>query len=66
MKMSVKPRRSVMGRCDDLVFIYAALFLICALLNALGGGVIGLLVFVPAALAVTLFVSGKPQPRIRL
>lgn len=57
--MSVKPRRQIMLRSDDHVIIYAALFLVCAMLSALGLGALlatlatGLLTamcFVPAVL----------------
>ena len=51
-EMSVKPRRSVFGRGDEHVLIYAALFLVCALLSALGASLVGVLAFLPAVIAV--------------
>lgn len=47
--MSVKPRRQILLRSDDRVIIYAALFLVCSLLSALGMGALALLCFLPAA-----------------
>jgi len=57
--MSLKPRRSVLGQFDDKGFAYAALFGVCALLNSLGGGALGLFLFIPAALAISLIGPGR-------
>jgi hypothetical protein len=59
--MSVKPRRSVLGRSNDQVLIYAALFLACALLSALGVGVLSVLAFIPAAIAVACLQRVGPK-----
>jgi len=47
--MSIKPRRQVLARSDDRVIMHAALFLICAMLSALGMGITALWCFLPAA-----------------
>ena len=57
--MRVKPRRNLLGRCDDQVFAYAGLFLLSAGVSALGGSLLGLLVFIPSALAAALIGSRR-------
>ena len=57
--MSLRPRKSVMGRCDDQVFAYAGLFLLCSLVSALGGGILGMMLFVPSAAAAVVLLSGR-------
>ncbi len=52
--MATKMRRNVMGYLDDRALIYAALFLICALLSALGAGILALASLLPAAAVVEL------------
>ncbi len=47
--MSIKPRRQVLARSDDRVILHAALFMICAMLSALGMGAAALWCFIPAA-----------------
>ncbi len=47
--MSIKPRRQVLARSDDRVILHAALFMICAMLSALGMGAAALWCFLPAA-----------------
>ena len=50
--MSVKPRRQILARGDDRTLVHAGLFLICALLSAMGMGVAAFLCFLPAAALV--------------
>jgi hypothetical protein len=57
--MNFKTRRSVLGQFDDRGFAYAGLFGVCALLSSLGGGALGLFLFIPAALAISLIGSGR-------
>jgi len=57
--MSIKPRRSVLGQFDDKGFAYAGLFGVCALLSSVGGGALGLFLFIPAALAISQMGSGR-------
>ena len=52
--MVIRDRRAVMAPADDHVVIYAALFLVCALLSALGGGWLGVACFVPVAIVMEL------------
>ena len=47
--MMFKLRKNARWQGDDQVLVYAGLFLICALVRALGGGALGLLSFIPAA-----------------
>ncbi len=47
--MSIKPRRKILARGDDRVVVHAGLFVICAMLSALGMGAMALWAFVPAA-----------------
>ena len=57
--MSLKPKRRLMGRCDDQVLFCAALFLACASVTAFGGGALGLALFVALALACPLLSSKR-------
>lgn len=47
--MSIKPRRQVLAKSDNRVIMHAALFLVCAMLSALGMGMAALWCFLPAA-----------------
>lgn len=49
--MTFKLRKNTKWRGDDQVLVYAGLFLVCALVSALGGGALGLLSFIPAVIA---------------
>lgn len=49
--MTVRPRRNLLGRCDDQVFACAGLFLLSAAVSAVGGSALGMLLFIPSALA---------------
>ena len=48
--MSVKPRKLLLLRNDEHVVIHAGLFLVCAMLGAMGMGAAALLCFLPAAI----------------
>ncbi len=61
--MSFISRRTVMGRCDEQVFAYAGLFLLCSLISALGGGLLALLLFIPTAIATTVWLPGRSDDR---
>ncbi|MFT6285361.1 MAG: O-antigen ligase [Halieaceae bacterium] len=52
--MIVKRQEKVLDFGDDHIVVYAVLFLVCALISALGGGWLGVLCFVPAAIALEL------------
>jgi hypothetical protein len=52
-------RKGRMNWADDRILIYSALFLICALMNAIGGGVVGFVAFLPAALMIELVARNK-------
>ncbi len=52
--MVIRDRRTVIPPADDHVLIYAALFLVCALMSALGGGLLGVACFVPVAVVIEL------------
>ncbi|MEH6609202.1 MAG: hypothetical protein V7696_07505 [Halioglobus sp.] len=52
--MTVKRLEKVWDFGDDHTVVYAGLFLVCALISALGGGWLGVLCFVPAAIALEL------------
>lgn len=67
LAMRLKMRRSVMGKADDRVLIYSALFLVCALLSAAGAGVLGLLSLLPAIAVVELIAQwgGRRSDRPR-
>ena len=49
--MTYKLRTSAKWQGDDQVLVYAGLFLVCALVSALGGGALGILSFIPAVAA---------------
>jgi len=55
--MVLKDRRLRLYRADDLMLIYAALFLVCAVISALGGGWLGVACFVPVAVIIELTQS---------
>ncbi|PLW70209.1 hypothetical protein [Pseudohalioglobus lutimaris] len=55
--MSIKPRKNVLVQSDERVLVYAGLFVICAMLAALGMGVAAFWCFVPAA-ALSEALSG--------
>lgn len=52
--MSVKPRKSILGHSDDRVLVHATLFLVCALLSAVGLGAVAFWAFLPAAAALEI------------
>ena len=52
--MMFKLRKNARWQGDDQVLVYAGLFLICALVSALGGGALGLLSFIPAVVTAEL------------
>ena len=58
--MSVKPRKQVLARSDDRMIVHAGLFLICAMLSALGVGALAFWCFLPAAGLVELLSSVSP------
>ena len=47
-------RKSGLSRSDDRVLMYSVLFLLCAMMSALGSGALGALAFLPAAVIVEL------------
>ena len=53
-EMIMKQRVNVLDFGDDHIVIYAGLFLMCTLISALGGGWLGVLCFVPAAIVLEL------------
>lgn len=58
--MTAHSRKKGLGHPDRRVVIYAALFMVCALLSAAGLGEHALLAFLPAAVVTeTLASSGK-------
>ena len=59
--MSVKPRRQILLRSDDRTVIYAGLFLVCAMLSALGAGTLALLCFLPVAVLFEGLVALSPR-----
>ena len=58
--MSIKPRQQVIARSDKRGIVHAGLFIICAMLSALGMGFTALWAFLPAA--VLLEVLGRFSP----
>ena len=52
--MIMKERGVLLALADDHVLVYAALFMVCALMSALGGGWLGIASFVPAAIVIEL------------
>lgn len=59
--MSVKPRKQLLMRSDDRVVIYAALFLVCSMLSAMGLGALALLCFFPAAALIEGLATLSPR-----
>jgi len=55
--MVLKDRRVRLLPADDHMLIYAALFLVCALMSAMGGGWLGVACFVPVAFIIELTLS---------
>ncbi len=65
--MTVKPRKQILLRSDDHVIVHAGLFLVCAMLSALGMGSMALLCFLPAAAlfeGLAALSPGKPSRRM--
>jgi hypothetical protein len=52
-----------MGRCDEQVFAFAGLFLVCSLISALGGSLLALFLFIPTAVAASLWLPGRADDR---
>ena len=52
--MLIANRKSGLNLTGDRVLIYAALFLLCALISSFGAGTLAALSFLPAALAIEL------------
>ena len=50
--MIMGSRRSILSRGNDRVLIHSTLFLVCALISAMGAGFLAALAFLPAAGAV--------------
>jgi hypothetical protein len=63
MVMSLKSRKTLMGRCDEQVFAFAGLFLVCSLISALGGSLLALFLFIPTAVAASLWLPGRADDR---
>ncbi len=59
--MSVKPRRNVLVYSDERVLVYAGLFLICAMLAALGMGPVAFWSFLPAAVLSEVLSGVTPK-----
>ena len=61
--MTLKLRKNARWQGDDQVLVYAGLFLVCALVSALGGGALGLLSFIPAVVAAEILarLPGEEQ-----
>ena len=65
--MSVKPRKLILLRSDERIVIHAGLFLVCAMLGAMGMGALSLLCFLPAAVlfeGLSLLSPRKPSRRM--
>ena len=58
--MSVKPRKQVLARSDDRMIVHAGLFLVCAMLSAVGMGALAFWCFLPAAGLVELLSGITP------
>ena len=58
--MIVKRKRGRI-QADNLVLMYSALFLLCALMSVLGAGALGALVFLPAAVISELLARISPK-----
>ena len=50
--MAISRGNKAMRSGSDRILIVAGLFSVCALLSSLGGGLLGLLCFVPAVIAI--------------
>jgi hypothetical protein len=50
--MAIPLHNKAMGTGSDRILIVAGLFSVCALLSSLGGGLLGLLCFVPAVIVM--------------
>jgi hypothetical protein len=50
--MFTKSRKSMLSWADSRVLIYSTLFLLCALISALGASSFGVAVFLPCAVAI--------------
>jgi hypothetical protein len=59
--MTTKPRKQVLGHSDNRVIIHAALFLVCALLSALGVGALAFWCFIPAAVLFELLAGAASR-----
>lgn len=59
--MSIKPRRNVLVYSDERVLVYAGLFVICAMLAALGMGAVAFWCFLPAAALSELLSALAPS-----
>lgn len=58
-KMLSESRRLTVTKTDGRIVIYSALFMLCALLSAVGGGAWGALAFMPAAVVVEIASRGS-------
>ena len=59
--MSVKPRRNVLVHSDERVLVYAGLFLVCAMLAAMGMGAVAFWSFLPAAVLSEVLSGVSPR-----
>ncbi|MEP1472548.1 MAG: hypothetical protein ABJK25_16375 [Halieaceae bacterium] len=59
--MIMRERGVLLAPADDHVLIYAALFMVCALMSALGGGWLGIASFVPAAIVIEIALGWRRQ-----
>ena len=50
--MLIRSGKNGLSRADDRVLIYSALFLVCALMSAIGMGTLGAMAFLPAAVII--------------
>ena len=50
--MMIRPGKRSLGHADRQVLLYAAMFLFCAIISALGAGQLALLLFLPAAAGI--------------
>ncbi len=60
--MNLKSKRNVMSYSDDRVLNYAVVFLICALVSALGGDALALACFAFLVLVVEVLSRWFEQP----
>ena len=63
--MSVKPRKQVLASSDDRMIVHAGLFLVCAMLSAVGMGALAFWCFMPAAGLVELLSRFSPAKSVR-